>query len=84
MSGARSNIMGHRAPGAGPAGACSRRTFFRGSIADVPNALACIRGGAGPEDLELLFEDSALGVVASCLRSTIVAKPGHLLVIADF
>jgi DNA polymerase len=43
-----------------------------------------INAGAGPEDLELLFEDSALGVVASCLRSTIVAGPGKRLVIADF
>jgi DNA polymerase len=32
----------------------------------------------------MLFEDSALGVVASCLRSTIVARPRHLLTIADF
>ena len=43
-----------------------------------------IRAGASPEDLELLFEDSALGVVASCLRSTIMAGPLHRLVVADF
>jgi DNA polymerase len=60
------------------------QNLFRGSIKDVPAALDVIRAGAGPEDLELLFEDSALGVVASCMRSTIVARPGHRLVIADF
>ena len=60
------------------------QNLFRGSIKDVPAALDVIRAGAGPEDLEMLFEDSALGVVASCLRSTIVARPGHRLVIADF
>ena len=39
----------------------------------------------GPsEDLELLFEDSALGVIASCLRSTIMAGPDRRLAIADF
>jgi DNA polymerase len=50
----------------------------------VPAALRVIRAGAAPEDLELLFEDSALGVIASCLRSTIKAKPGARLAIADF
>jgi DNA polymerase len=50
----------------------------------VPAALRVIRAGASPEDLELLFEDSALGVVASCLRSTVVARPLHRLAIADF
>lgn len=59
------------------------QNLFRGSIGDVPAALAVIRAGASPEDLELMFEDSALGIVASCLRSTIVARPGHLLAIAD-
>jgi len=60
------------------------QNLFRGSIKDVPAALRVIRAGASPEDLELLFEDSALGVVASCLRSTIVARPLHRLAIADF
>ena len=60
------------------------QNLFRGSIKDVPAALRVIRAGAPPEDLDLLFEDSALGVVASCLRSTIVAGPLGRLVIADF
>lgn len=60
------------------------QNLFRGSIQDIPAALDLIRAGVVPEDLDLLFEDSALGVVASCLRSTIVAKPGHRLSIADF
>ena len=49
------------------------QNLFIGSIKDVPTALRLIRGGATPEDLGMLFEDSALGVIASCLRSTIVA-----------
>jgi DNA polymerase len=60
------------------------QNLFRGSIKDVPAALQVIRAGASPEDLEMLFEDSALGVVASCLRSTIVAGPRQRLAIADF
>jgi DNA polymerase len=60
------------------------QNLFRGSIKDVPAALRAIRAGASPEDLELLFEDSALGVVASCLRSTIMAGPLRRLVVADF
>jgi DNA polymerase len=60
------------------------QNLFRGSIKDVPAALRAIRAGATPEDLEMLFEDSALGVVASCLRSTIMAGPLQRLAIADF
>jgi len=60
------------------------QNLFRGSIQDVPAALKAIRAGASPEDLEMLFEDSALGVVASCLRSTIMAGPLHRLVVVDF
>lgn len=60
------------------------QNLFRGSIKDVPGALRTIRAGASPADLEMLFEDSALGVVASCLRSTIVSRPGYRLAIADF
>ena len=82
--GAHSNTMARQGPGAGREGGFQPQNLFRGSIKDVPAALDVIRAGAGPEDLELLFEDSALGVVASCMRSTIVARPGHRLVIADF
>jgi DNA polymerase len=60
------------------------QNLFRGSIKDVAAAIDAIHAGAGPEDLELLFEDSALGVIASCLRSTIVAGVGKRLAIADF
>jgi DNA polymerase len=60
------------------------QNFPRGSIRDVPAALRVIRAGATPEDLEMLFEDSALGVVSSCLRSTITARSHHRLAIADF
>jgi DNA polymerase len=50
----------------------------------VPTALRVIRAGATPEDLEMLFEDSALGVISSCLRSTITAGSRQRLAIADF
>ncbi len=74
--------------GAGRTGRWAGRRFqpqnlFRGSIRDVPAAIRAIRAGATPDDLALLFEDSALGVVASCLRSTIMAAPLHRLVVAD-
>lgn len=35
-------------------------------------------------DLDMLFPDTALGVIASCLRSCFVAAPGHEFVIADY
>lgn len=60
------------------------QNLFRGVIKDVPAALKLIRAGVGVEDLDLLFEASPLGVVASCLRSTIQAQAGHVLAIADF
>jgi DNA polymerase len=57
----------------------------RGSIKDVPTALISVmRADATAEDLDLLYEDSAMGVVASCIRSTIQAPPGHKLVILDY
>jgi DNA polymerase len=59
------------------------QNLFIGSIKDIPAALRAIRAGASPEDLEMLFEDSALGVIASCLRATIVAAPLHRLVVVD-
>jgi DNA polymerase len=60
------------------------QNLFRGSIKDVPAALRAIRAGASPADLDMLFEDSPLGVIASCLRSTITAGAARRLAIADF
>jgi DNA polymerase len=40
----------------------------RGSIKRPDQAIDLIISGANPGDLELLFEDSAMGVVSSCLR----------------
>jgi DNA polymerase len=61
------------------------QNFYRGSLGvDVPEALGCIAAGADARDLDMLFSDSPLGVVASCLRSTIVAGPGNRLCLADF
>jgi DNA polymerase len=59
------------------------QNLFRGSIKDVGAALRVIRAGASAPDLDMLFEDSAIGVVASCLRSTILAPFGFKLVVAD-
>lgn len=60
------------------------QNLFRSVIKDVPGALKVIRAGAEPADLDMLFETGALGVVASCLRSTIQAPAGFHLAIADF
>jgi DNA polymerase len=60
------------------------QNLFRGSIKDVNAALRIIRQGTCPEDLEALFEDTAMGVIASCLRSTIQAPRDHTLVVMDF
>jgi DNA polymerase len=60
------------------------QNLYRGSIKDIPNALVSVmRPWTTPGDLEALYEDSAMGVVASCLRGCIVARPGHRLVIVD-
>lgn len=42
--------------------------IVRGTIKRPDQAIDLIEAGASPEDLELLFEDSAMGVVSSCLR----------------
>jgi DNA polymerase len=60
------------------------QNLFRGSIKDVPAALASIMAGATPDELDALYEDSPMGVVASCLRSVIQAPSGHKLVVVDF
>jgi DNA polymerase len=59
------------------------QNFPRGTIKGVERALDLIQSGVGPEDLNMLFEDSALGVLASCLRGCFVASPGHRLVVGD-
>jgi len=60
------------------------QNLFRGSIKDVMRAVKLVKTGCLTSDLETLFEDSAMGVVASCLRSCITAPPGRKLVICDF
>lgn len=42
--------------------------LVRGSIKRPDTAIDMILGGYGVEDIELLFEDGALGVIASCMR----------------
>ena len=55
----------------------------RGVIKDVLMAVRLIQQDISPEDLELLFDGSVMGVLASCLRATLQAAPGHVLVAAD-
>ena len=43
------------------------------TIKHVENAIALIKAGATPSDLELLFPESAMGVVASCMRGVLCA-----------
>lgn len=52
-------------------------------IKNVDAAVAAIMQGATDDDLELLFSASTMGVLASCLRATIAAGPGKVLVSAD-
>jgi DNA polymerase len=60
------------------------QNLFKGSIADIPTALLTVmHPDTTAADLEALYEDSAMGVVASCLRSTIEAPQDHRLVILD-
>ena len=60
------------------------QNLFRGSIKDVNAALTVIKSGCATADLGVLFEDSPMGVVASCLRSCITAPPGFKLAVCDF
>lgn len=45
----------------------------RGTIKDVKAAIRLIQQGASPDEIAFLFEDSAMGVVASCLRGCFIA-----------
>jgi DNA polymerase len=55
----------------------------RPTIKDVDAALSLIEQGANEDDLAMLFEDSPLGVLASCLRGCFNAGPGQVLVTSD-
>lgn len=55
----------------------------RPSIKPVAKAVDTILAGADAEAIDLLFADKPMGVIASCLRSTLVAAPNHLLFAAD-
>jgi DNA polymerase len=59
------------------------QNFPRGTIKHILNALALIRQDVAPGDLSELFEDTALGVVASCLRSCFVADPDRAFAVGD-
>lgn len=59
------------------------QNFPRGTIKNTEAALAGILHGADPEGLAAPFEDSVLGVLASCLRGCFIAAPDHRLVAAD-
>jgi len=55
----------------------------RGVIENIDAAISAVRGGATLEVVEALF-GAAMGVVSSCLRGCIVARPGRVLVVVDF
>lgn len=59
------------------------QNFPRGTIKNTDLAIYLIERGATPADLDLFFEDSAAGVLASCLRGTLVPRPGNHLWSAD-
>jgi DNA polymerase len=52
-------------------------------IKNVDAAIAMIEAGHDEHALDLLFADSPLGVLASCLRGCFRAGPGHALVCVD-
>lgn len=47
------------------------QNLVRGSIKRPDQAIAMMLAGHGAEAIELLFEDSALGVIASCMRGVL-------------
>ena len=55
----------------------------RGTIKRVGQAVAMILKGFPPSDLEVFFSDSAMGILASCLRACMIAGPGKKLIVAD-
>lgn len=59
------------------------QNLARPTIKDVDTAVAMIKQGADGHALNLLFSDTAMGVVSSCLRGCLTARPGHLLAVAD-
>jgi DNA polymerase len=60
------------------------QNLYRGSIKNIPAAIEIINAAGTVDDLAQLFDDSAMGVIASCLRATIQAPPEHKLVVVDF
>lgn len=59
------------------------QNFPRGTIKNPDAALNGISQDVAPEELSALFEDTAMGVLASCLRGCFIAAPAHRLVVAD-
>jgi DNA polymerase bacteriophage-type len=55
----------------------------RGTVKNVDALVDAILAGATVDDLEMLANDSAMGVLASAIRSCLVAPPGKVLVSAD-
>ena len=55
----------------------------RPTIRNIPRAIRYIQEGVPAGFLDLAFEDSGLGVIASCLRGVFTADPGKRLVCAD-
>ena len=62
------------------------QNLFKSTInpAYVPDVIQAVMNGAEPEDLELVYGQGAMSLVASCLRACITAAPGRKLVIVDY
>ena len=55
----------------------------RPTIKNAETAISLIQDECPADFLDLAFADSALGVIASCLRGCFTASPGHLLTCGD-
>jgi DNA polymerase len=62
------------------------QNLFRGTVAAelVPDVIRAVLAGAQPEDLELVYGQGTMSLVASCLRACIMAGPGRKLCIVDY
>jgi DNA polymerase len=62
---------------------CQPHNLPRPTIKRVDLAVDQLAAETPAAGIELFHEDSALGVIASCLRGCFVPRPGHLLVVSD-
>ena len=56
----------------------------RGTISNIPLAIDLILKNTPAGHLDMLFEGSTMGIVASCLRGCFIAGPGEQMIAMDF